>query len=194
MEVLSKSAPPAVERTADGVVVTLVDGRTVEGSHALLAVGSVPNTAGLGLEEAGVELSASGHIQVDQVSRTSAAGVYAAGDCTGCCPWRPWRPCRVASPCGTRSATPCRRLNVRGVAANVFTEPEIATVGISQNAADVHPPVEPGGGHQQRDQEADRHRDGAQRRLPDPQRQERESDVEPGGGAAVAARVAGGGR
>src|SRR6478609_7315648 len=63
MEVLNKSRAASVERTADGVVVTLVDGRTVEGSHALLAVGSVPNTAGLGLEEAGVELSPSGHVQ-----------------------------------------------------------------------------------------------------------------------------------
>ncbi|TPX05376.1 NAD(P)H-quinone dehydrogenase, partial [Schumannella luteola] len=51
MTVLSKSRMQSVERRGDGVVVTLSDGRTVEGSHCLLAVGSVPNTAGLGLEE-----------------------------------------------------------------------------------------------------------------------------------------------
>ena len=51
------SRAQAVKRTGDGVVVTLADGRTVEGSHCLVAVGSIPNTAGLGLADAGVELS-----------------------------------------------------------------------------------------------------------------------------------------
>ena len=52
----------------------------------LFAVGSIPTTAGLGLEDAGVRLTASGHIEVDKVSRTSARGVYAAGDVTGVLP------------------------------------------------------------------------------------------------------------
>ncbi len=56
---------------ATAVVVTLADGRTVEGSHALMAVGSVPNTDGIGLEEAGVQLTESGHIRVNRVARTS---------------------------------------------------------------------------------------------------------------------------
>src|SRR5690606_9220077 len=47
MEVLNRSRAAAVERTADGVLVTLEDGRTVEGTHALLAVGSIPNTSDL---------------------------------------------------------------------------------------------------------------------------------------------------
>ena len=55
----------------------------VEGSHCLLALGSVPHTSGLGLEEAGVRLDEGGFCEVDRVSRTSARGVYAAGDCTG---------------------------------------------------------------------------------------------------------------
>ena len=50
-------------------------GRTVEGSHALLAVGSVPQTAGLGLEDVGVEVAPGGHVLVDGVSRTSGRGV-----------------------------------------------------------------------------------------------------------------------
>ena len=67
-------------RTAEGVRVTMADGRTVEGSHALMTVGSVPNTAGgPGLERVGVELGRGGYIPVDRVSRTSAAGIYAAG-------------------------------------------------------------------------------------------------------------------
>ncbi|EWT00123.1 flavoprotein disulfide reductase [Intrasporangium oryzae NRRL B-24470] len=142
MEVLSRSRAASVERTESGVVVTLTDGRTVEGSHALLAVGSVPQTRGLGLEDIGVELAESGHIQVDRVSRTSVTGVYAAGDCTGVLPLA-----SVAAMQGRiamwhalgDAVTP---LNVRGVAANIFTEPEIATVGISQGTADESPDVE----------------------------------------------------
>jgi pyruvate/2-oxoglutarate dehydrogenase complex dihydrolipoamide dehydrogenase (E3) component len=83
MTVLSRSRASSVKRAGDGVVVTLDDGRTVEGSHCLMAVGSVPNTAGLGLEEAGVTLGKGGFLTVDRVSRTAARGVYAAGDCTG---------------------------------------------------------------------------------------------------------------
>ena len=83
MTVLKRSRAAGVTRTADGVLVTLEDGRSVEGSHALLAVGSIPNTAGLGLEDVGVTLDRGGFVQVDRVSRTTAPGVYAAGDCTG---------------------------------------------------------------------------------------------------------------
>ena len=64
----------------------MADGRTVEGSHALMTVGSVPNTAGLGLERVGIELGPGDYITVDRVSRTSAPGIYAAGDCTGLLP------------------------------------------------------------------------------------------------------------
>ena len=70
-------------RTDDGVLVTMTDGRTVEGSHALMTVGSVPNTGGLGLETVGIELGQGNYLTVDRVSRTSAPGIYAAGDCTG---------------------------------------------------------------------------------------------------------------
>src|SRR6195952_2176462 len=80
MEVLSKSRMESVKRNGDEVTVTLTDGRTVTGSHCLLALGSVPKTADLGLEEAGVAVDEGGFVRVDRVSRTSARGVYAAGD------------------------------------------------------------------------------------------------------------------
>ncbi|PRC57825.1 NAD(P)H-quinone dehydrogenase, partial [Mycobacterium sp. ITM-2017-0098] len=76
----------SVTRTDEGVAVKIADGRVVEGSHALMTVGSVPNTSGLGLDRVGVELKPGGYIPVDRVSRTPAAGVYAAGDCTGLLP------------------------------------------------------------------------------------------------------------
>jgi len=136
MEVLGRSRAAAVERTADGVVVTLVDGRTVEGSHALLAVGSVPNTAGLGLEDIGVALGAQGHLQVDRVSRTNVPGIYAAGDCTGVLPLASVAAMQGRIAMWHALGDAVSPLNVTGVAANIFTEPEIATVGIGQAEAD----------------------------------------------------------
>jgi pyruvate/2-oxoglutarate dehydrogenase complex dihydrolipoamide dehydrogenase (E3) component len=136
MEVLSRSRAQSVRRTADGVLVTLADGRTIEGSHCLLAVGSVPNTADLGLAEAGVLLSGSGHIEVDRVSRTSARGIYAAGDCTGVLPLA-----SVAAMQGRKAmwhalGDAVSPLDLKLVSSNVFTAPEIATVGATQNDLD----------------------------------------------------------
>jgi NAD(P)H dehydrogenase (quinone) len=98
-----------------GVVVTMTDGRTVEGSHALMTVGSVPNTGGLGLDRVGIELGKGDYLRVDRVSRTSVPGIYAAGDCTGLM--------LLAS--------------VATVAAAVFTRPEIAAVGVPQSRIDA---------------------------------------------------------
>lgn len=129
MTVLSRSRAQGVERVGDGVVVTLSDGRTVEGSHCLLAVGSIPNTAGIGLAEAGVQLTDSGHIRVNRVARTSVSNIYAAGDCTTFVPLA-----SVASMQGRTAifhalgdtVIPLER---RRITANIFTAPEIATVG-----------------------------------------------------------------
>ncbi len=136
MEVLGRSRMAAVERTADGVVVRLEDGREVTGSHALLAVGSVPQTRGIGLEENGVELSPSGHVVVDRVSRTSVRGVYAAGDCTGVLPLASVAAMqgRIAMSHALGDAVAPLALGV--VSANIFTDPEIATVGVSQKDLD----------------------------------------------------------
>ncbi|WP_394249970.1 NAD(P)H-quinone dehydrogenase [Arthrobacter pityocampae] len=132
MTVLSKSRAEAVDRTDDGVLVRLSDGRTVEGSHSLVAVGAVPNTTGIGLEDAGVAVSESGHITVDGVSRTTAPNVYAAGDCTGV-----FALASVAAMQGRiaiahlmgDSVSP---IKLKQVASNIFTSPEIATVGVTE--------------------------------------------------------------
>jgi len=136
MTVLGRSRMTAVRRVGDAVVVELEDGRQIRGSHALLAVGSVPRTADLGLEAAGVAVTERGHIAVDRVSRTSVRGIYAAGDCTGVLPLASVAAAQgriaVAHALGD-AVTP---LSTRGVAANIFTDPEIATVGLSQQEAD----------------------------------------------------------
>jgi dihydrolipoamide dehydrogenase len=136
MTVLSKSRMESVTRSGDEVTVTLTDGRTVTGSHCLLALGSVPNTTGLGLEEAGVILDDAGNIKVDRVSRTSARGVYAAGDCTGILLLA-----SVAAMQGRIAmwhflGDAVAPLDLKKVSSNVFTAPEIATVGWTQQAVD----------------------------------------------------------
>ena len=125
-----------VERKGDGVVVRLTDGTSVEGSHALMTVGSVPNTAGLGLEEIGVTLTDAGFVQVDRVSRTTAPGVYAAGDCTGVLMLASVAAMqgRIAMWHALGEAVAPMRLST--VAANVFTDPEVASVGVTQKAVE----------------------------------------------------------
>ena len=143
MTVLSRSRMKAVDVVRDeagaasGVAVTLEDGRIIEGSHALLAVGSIPRTRGLGLEEAGVELSPSGHIVVDRVSRTSLRGVYAAGDCTGVLPLASVAAMQGRIAMAHALGDAVSPLNLHVVSANIFTDPEIATVGLSQKAVEA---------------------------------------------------------
>ena len=133
MTILNKSRADSVTRDGDGVVVKLSDGREVRGSHALIAVGSIPNTAGIGLAEAGIQLTESGHIRVNRVARTSMPSVYAAGDCSDFLPLA-----SVASMQGRTAVfhalgdavTPTE---LRNVTSNIFTQPEVATVGWSQH-------------------------------------------------------------
>ena len=136
MEILSQARAIAARRTEDGVIVTLEDGREVEGSHVLMAVGSIPNTEDLGLEEAGIELTPSGHIQVDGVSRTSARGVYAAGDVTGVYPLASVAAMQGRNAMYHSLGDAVAPLNPRHISANVFTSPEIATVGVTQDQLD----------------------------------------------------------
>ena len=132
MQLLSKARADRVEATDTGVIVHLADGRTVEGSHCLMAVGSVPNTAGIGLEEAGVELTESGHVRVNRVARTSVPNIYAVGDCTNFYPLA-----SVASMQGRTAVFHALGdivipLDQVKITANIFTAPEIATVGYSE--------------------------------------------------------------
>ncbi|MGB3257125.1 MAG: NAD(P)H-quinone dehydrogenase [Ornithinimicrobium sp.] len=136
MTVLNRSRAASVTRTDDGVLVTLEDGREVHGSHALLAVGSLPNTEDIGLLEAGVELTASGHIVVDRVSRTSVPGIYAAGDCTGVLPLASVAAMQGRIAIAHALGDAVAPLSLGRVSSNIFTDPEIATVGVSQEDID----------------------------------------------------------
>lgn len=130
MDIVKQARAAGVRRSDEGVEVELRDGRTISGSHCLVTVGSVPNTAELALDRVGVATDESGYVKVDRVSRTNVQGVYAAGDCTGLL--------LLASVAAMQGRTAMWHalgdavlpLRLATVSANVFTDPEIATVGL----------------------------------------------------------------
>ena len=134
MNIISKSRAESVVNKGDRVEVTLADGRVIEGSHCLMAVGGIPNTADLGLEDAQIVVTESGHIVANKVARTSRANVYAVGDCSTALP--------LASVAAMQGRTAvfhtlgdiAAPTDTRNVASNVFTSPEIASVGWSEAA------------------------------------------------------------
>lgn len=128
----------AAECEDGGVVVRCDDGRVVRGSHALLAIGSIPNSEGLGLEAAGVEVGEGGYVPVNQHCQSNVAHVYAAGDLSGKLPLA-----SVASMQGRKVAEHVmglhtrqhRHLDYEKAASAIFTEPEIADVGLAEAEA-----------------------------------------------------------
>ncbi len=134
MTVLSRSRAAHVSRAGDEVTVTLSDGRAIRGTHCLLTVGMVPCTTGLGLAEAGVKVDDGGFVLVDKVSRTSAPGVYAAGDCTGVLMLASVAAMQGRIAMWHALGEAVKPLRLSNVAATIFTEPEIATVGVPEKA------------------------------------------------------------
>ena len=140
MRVLSRSRAASVVRVGERVVATLEDGRTVEGTHCLIAVGALPNTEDLGLAGAGIETDRNGYVAVDRVSRTSASNIYAAGDCTGVL--------ALASVAAMQGRIAVYHalgeavwpINLKRVSSNIFTAPEIATVGRTSFTAESGDP------------------------------------------------------
>ncbi len=127
----------AIERTGDGYLVSTTTGELIETGLVMAATGRVPNTRGLGLEEAGVELAPTGAVVVDATSRSSAPSIYAVGDVTNRVNLTP-----VAireghafadSVFGGRDVIVDHRL----IATAVFSTPELGTVGCTEETA-VH--------------------------------------------------------
>ncbi|MGH9014712.1 MAG: dihydrolipoyl dehydrogenase family protein [Acidimicrobiia bacterium] len=127
-----------IERDSDTVTVTCNDGRVVEGSHAVLAVGSIPNSEDLGLDEAGVEVGGGGYIPINRHCLSNVEHIYAAGDVSGKLPLS-----SVAAMQGRKIAEHVMGLHTRAhrhldydkAASAIFTEPEIADVGLAEAEA-----------------------------------------------------------
>ena len=120
--------------TDDDVAVRCDDGRVARGSHVLLCIGSIPNSEGLGLEDAGVQLD-HGYVTVDHNCKSSVGHIYAAGDLSGKLPLS-----SVASMQGRKIAEhalglhagPHRHIDYEKAASAIFTDPEIADVGLAE--------------------------------------------------------------
>jgi dihydrolipoamide dehydrogenase len=127
-----------IEREGDEVVVRCDDGRVVRGTHALLAIGSIPNSEGLGLDAAGVEVDRGGYVPINQHCQSNVAHIYAVGDLSGKLPLS-----SVASMQGRKTAEHVmgghtrehRHLDYDKAASAIFTEPEIADVGLAEAEA-----------------------------------------------------------
>jgi len=136
INLIGQSRARGAVATGEGVAVELTDGRVIEGSHCLLAVGSVPQTSGLHLHEAGVDIDERGFVRADRVSRSTAGGVYAAGDCTGVLMLASVAAMQGRIAMWHALGEAVSPLRLATVSANVFTDPEIATVGVSQAVVD----------------------------------------------------------
>ena len=135
VHLLKGARATAITKEGEEVTVTCDDGRVVTGSHALLAIGSVPNSESLGLDNAGVH-SADGYVPVDMNLRSNVAHIYAAGDLSGRLPLS-----SVASiqgqkiaehALGALSVSRRRVIDYDKAASAIFTEPEIADVGLAE--------------------------------------------------------------
>jgi NAD(P)H dehydrogenase (quinone) len=121
-----------------GVFVKCEDGRTILGSHVLIAIGSIPSSAELDLDAAGVEADAGGYVPVNHHCQSNVAHIYAAGDLSG-----RLQLASVASAQGRKIAEHVmglhtsvhRHLDYDKAASAIFTEPEIADVGLAEAEA-----------------------------------------------------------
>lgn len=136
MHIYSRSRAMAARVEGDRVVVTLSDGREITGSHCLMAVGAIPNTSDIGLTEAGVQLDRLGCIPARRVSRTSAHRVYAAGDCTGVYPLASVAAAQGRIAMAHALGETVEPIDLKEISAAIFTAPEIATVGVTQEQID----------------------------------------------------------
>jgi mercuric reductase len=124
-------------RHRDGAFTLTTSCGTIDGDRLLVAAGRTPNTGRLGVEQAGIRVDDHGAIMVDDRLRTSASHIYAAGDC---CTLPPF--VYVAAAAGTRAAINMMggnvSLDLRVVPSVVFTDPQVATVGLTAEAARAH--------------------------------------------------------
>mgnify|MGYP003333105504 FL=1 len=134
VRLLKGARAQSIERDGDDVIVKCDDGRQARASHVVLAIGSEPNVEGLGLEAAGVVLDSRGYVAVDDHCRTNVGHIYAAGDVSGKLPLS-----SVASMQGRKiaahimgTATEGRILDYDKAASAIFTQPEIADVGLAE--------------------------------------------------------------
>ena len=139
IEIRTGVAVKEVRKRGEGVMVRAeLDDETMsfEAEKLLMATGRKPNTSGLGLEKAGVELGRGGAIMVDEEMRTSAANIWAAGDVVG----KPMLETTAAREGAIAAMNALRgigrRMDYGAVPHAVFTSPQVASVGLTEEEAE----------------------------------------------------------
>jgi glutathione reductase (NADPH) len=125
----------AIGQAADGLTTTLDDGTTLPVDQVMMATGRVPNSAGLGLERAGVKLGWNGHIVVDEAQRSSIEGIYAVGDVTDRYNLTPVAIREGHAFADTVFGNKPWSTDFTLVPTAVFSTPEIGTVGLPEHLA-----------------------------------------------------------
>ena len=131
-----------IEKTGTGLTVHCGDGRTQEFDAVVYATGRVPNTAGLGLEAAGVQMAANGAVVVDGWSQTNVASIFAVGDVTDRVNLTPVAIREGHAFADTIFGGMPRQTEHTLIASAVFTKPEFGTCGQSEEAARKAGPIE----------------------------------------------------
>jgi dihydrolipoamide dehydrogenase len=136
-EIHLKSKAVKLDKSGGKAKVTIeTDGKqqVVEAEKVLVAVGFKPNSAGIGLEGAGVKLDARGHIAIDDEMRTNVPSIFAIGDVAGM-PYLAHKASKEGEIAAEVIAGHKSARDYRGMPAAIFTDPEIATVGLTEDEA-----------------------------------------------------------
>lgn len=131
MRIVRHARAERCETDGTQVTVGLEDGREVVGSHVLFTVGQVPNTTDVGLEVCGVTPGPHGGVEVDAVGRTSCGWLYAAGDVVGTTMLASVAAMQGRTAMWHALGAAVQPIRWDAIAATIFTDPEVATVGWS---------------------------------------------------------------
>jgi glutathione reductase (NADPH) len=134
--------PIRLEKVADGIRVTATDGSSDDYDLVLFATGRAPNTSGLGLEAAHVPLGRRGQIIVDEYSQTAVPSIFAVGDVTDRINLTPVAIREGHAFADTVFGGKPRKADHDLVPSAVFTQPEMGSVGLTEEAAREAEPVE----------------------------------------------------
>jgi dihydrolipoamide dehydrogenase len=138
VKLLKGARATSIGREGDKVFVAADDGRAVDGSHALLCIGSLPNSEGLACDAAGVDLDENGYIPGNRHCQTNIPHIYSAGDVSGRLPLSSvaaMQGRKIAEHVMGLTARKHRHLDYDKAAQAIFTDPEIAEVGIAEAEA-----------------------------------------------------------
>ena len=142
VDIVTRTDVARLDKTAGGIQATATDGRKAEFDLVLYATGRVPNSGGLGLEALGVEIGAKGQIVVDGWSQTAVPSVYAVGDVTDRLNLTPVAIREGHAFADTVFGGKPWQADHELVASAVFTQPELASVGLSEERARAKGPVD----------------------------------------------------